>query len=241
MEPDFFILALFITAIIITSSLFIANRPHSLPKGRTALIIAHPDDEVMFFYPTLLHMPKNSVRLLCVTTGNADKLGAKRSQELHASCDAMPSIFLCDVRDAFPDGMDQHWDISECSRLINDFFLKHEITDVLTFDENGISNHPNHCEVYAAVHQALSEYKAPISAYFLRTISFWRKYLGVSAVFFDAMMESSPCTVTNSNPFWTLRALTRHWSQMVWYRWFWCFVSRYSYSNSFDVEHFGVK
>jgi N-acetylglucosaminylphosphatidylinositol deacetylase len=77
----------------------------SLQNKRILLLIAHPDDEAMFFAPTLLALTRpengNHVKLLCLssgmssatsikpqqlthacTTGDADGLGETRKQEL---------------------------------------------------------------------------------------------------------------------------------------------------------------
>ena len=47
------------------------------------LVIAHPDDESMFFIPVLLHF-QQSVKwhLLCLSSGNFNGLGSTRIQEL---------------------------------------------------------------------------------------------------------------------------------------------------------------
>jgi N-acetylglucosaminylphosphatidylinositol deacetylase len=67
-------------------------------RGKNVLLlIAHPDDEVMFFGPTLIGLTnttaENSVSVLCLSngflslgmllrTGNADGLGSIREKEL---------------------------------------------------------------------------------------------------------------------------------------------------------------
>lgn len=58
----------------------------TLRNKRICLLIAHPDDEAMFFAPTLLALTKpelgNHVKILCLSTGNADGLGETRKKEL---------------------------------------------------------------------------------------------------------------------------------------------------------------
>lgn len=53
---------------------------------RICLLIAHPDDEAMFFSPTVLALTRpetgNHVKILCLSTGNADGLGETRKKEL---------------------------------------------------------------------------------------------------------------------------------------------------------------
>lgn len=51
------------------------------------LITAHPDDECMFFAPSINHFIKSgmSVDLLCLSTGNFDGIGEVRTEELRKS------------------------------------------------------------------------------------------------------------------------------------------------------------
>ncbi len=51
------------------------------------LITAHPDDECMFFSPTILNLRRQGilVNLLCLSNGNADGLGQVREKELRES------------------------------------------------------------------------------------------------------------------------------------------------------------
>ena len=52
------------------------------------LVIAHPDDEAMFFVPTihtLVQEAHSNVYILCLSTGNFDGLGSVRTEELYAS------------------------------------------------------------------------------------------------------------------------------------------------------------
>lgn len=53
------------------------------------IVIAHPDDECMFFGPTITSLrtlTKSKVHVLCLSTGNADGLGTLRKKELVKSC-----------------------------------------------------------------------------------------------------------------------------------------------------------
>ncbi|KAJ2988818.1 hypothetical protein NUW58_g3783 [Xylaria curta] len=58
----------------------------TLHKKKICLLIAHPDDEAMFFAPTMLALTRpetgNHVKILCLSTGNADGLGETRKREL---------------------------------------------------------------------------------------------------------------------------------------------------------------
>ena len=58
-----------------------------LIKHNMLYVIAHPDDEAMFFVPSIIALGKhNNLHMLCLSNGNADGLGRVREKELEASC-----------------------------------------------------------------------------------------------------------------------------------------------------------
>lgn len=64
----------------------VATRFPTLRGKRICLLIAHPDDEAMFFAPTVLALTRpelqNHVKILCLSSGDAAGLGDTRKQEL---------------------------------------------------------------------------------------------------------------------------------------------------------------
>lgn len=58
----------------------------TLRNRRICLLIAHPDDEAMFFAPTVLALTRphlgNHVKILCLSSGDAAGLGETRKREL---------------------------------------------------------------------------------------------------------------------------------------------------------------
>nr|XP_054111879.1 N-acetylglucosaminyl-phosphatidylinositol de-N-acetylase isoform X2 [Callithrix jacchus] len=73
-------------------------------ESRTLLVIAHPDDEAMFFAPTVLGLARlrHRVYLLCFSAGNYYNQGETRKKELLQSCDVLgippSSIMIIDHR-----------------------------------------------------------------------------------------------------------------------------------------------
>ena len=65
------------------------NDTGSPPK--VLLVTAHPDDESLFFAPTLASLQTSNadVFFLCLSTGDADGLGKVRQQELIQSLDVL--------------------------------------------------------------------------------------------------------------------------------------------------------
>ena len=58
------------------------------PNDRVLIVTAHPDDECMFFGPTLCHLADRNIqaKVLCLSTGNFYGKGDRRTKELEASC-----------------------------------------------------------------------------------------------------------------------------------------------------------
>lgn len=133
-----------------------------------SLVIAHPDDEVMFFAPTLLQLDSflpSSVlfNVICLSKGNADNLGDKREVELQESINFLMANSNRDVQlyqFDYADGMEEIWDVdSLASTVLNDVLLPQGKKEnvLLTFDAHGVSGHPNHISCHNAAEALLND------------------------------------------------------------------------------------
>eukprot|EP01119_Soliformovum_irregulare_P015771 TRINITY_DN4493_c0_g1_i1.p1 TRINITY_DN4493_c0_g1~~TRINITY_DN4493_c0_g1_i1.p1 ORF type:complete len:242 (+),score=37.30 TRINITY_DN4493_c0_g1_i1:1-726(+) len=211
---------------------------------RVLLVTAHPDDEAMFFVPTISTLIKNSqiVFLLCLSMGDFAGLGETRKKELVSACDYLEieGVYIID-RPELKDGPRSDWPTDLISQIIRDHVTKLNITKIITFDRQGVSGHPNHISVSNGVRTFLQHHPSEITAWQLESVSMLRKWWGPLSPIVDALTfflldrKSSHITYTIS-PIEGFRkswaAMELHFSQWVWFRRLFVIFSRYGYSNT---------
>lgn len=223
----------------------VALLPADLVDTLVLFVIAHPDDEVMFFGPTLAEVAAakhgNSVYVLCLSTGNGAGLGAVRAAELVRSVEIMapapapaaswlrlppPQVTVLDDP-RFQDGMDQDWDVAAVAAVVAAHAARIGSPTIVTFDHHGVSHHPNHIAVAAG---AAVWADGGLPVYALVSLPWWNKYLGVVHTVVDLVRGGDGVRVFSllNQVVATLAAMALgHYSQMVWFRWGWLAVSRY--------------
>ncbi|KAF8477267.1 putative deacetylase LmbE-like domain-containing protein [Kalaharituber pfeilii] len=205
---------LFISAIWLTALLYTTNptaSPSRYPtNSRILILVSHPDDEAMFFSPSLLHLTAppldNDLRVLCLSTGDADGLGSVRRHEILVSCamlgvrnvssdtkdgGAAGSVVVLD-KEELRDEMGRVWPAQVVMQAVRD------VTEgtwggwtpeyIVTFDMYGVSGHSNHVSAWAGARNYIrsissspttaTETKIP-KLYTLPTVSLPRKYLSI--------------------------------------------------------------
>lgn len=247
------------------NSLFALRNTTIMPKGKHyLLVIAHPDDECMFFSPTVINLTANGnrVSVLCLSNGNADGLGKVREKELAKSC----KILGCDGEDVnlihhddLQDTMAMSWDSKVIVKELNRFIKSRKETTYhafITFDHLGVSSHPNHTSILPALkayHASLKSETKPV-IWKLLTTSLPRKYSGIvdalpSLLLVTYRVARAPGRGSRkkdkfmcfmNDPLQSFRGqramVTAHASQMRWFRWFWILVGRYMYINELARE-----
>jgi len=159
-----------------------------------------------------------------------------------------------------PDGMNTNWDKNVISKFISDhlkkqFERKETSFDellIITFDEFGISNHPNHIATHFGVKQFLQQSAqqnsilpktiSKINAFKLETTNIVRKYLGILDLpiskFFILLSDNKKNQEEKQQLFYTLtfiqsfKAMQQHRSQFVWFRYLFVLFSRYGFVNT---------
>ncbi|KAF1868381.1 hypothetical protein Lal_00008188 [Lupinus albus] len=128
----------------------------ALQKRNVLLVIAHPDDESMFFTPAINFLTSrgHNVQILCLSVGDADGKGHIRKQELFQACVAlkvpMQQVKIVNHPD-LQDGFGKVWNHSLLANIIEEEITIHCINMVITFDNYGVSGHCNHRDVHYGV------------------------------------------------------------------------------------------
>ncbi|EME85662.1 uncharacterized protein MYCFIDRAFT_82599 [Pseudocercospora fijiensis CIRAD86] len=273
------LLAWQIPVLILSLWIFTAYMTRSFPTlvgKRICLIIAHPDDEAMFFAPTLRALTKpdlgNQFVLICFSSGDADGLGHIRKEELvksalHLGIKSSDHVVVIEDKN-FQDSMTATWDAKLIAQTLTKFFapnasttpvatnLETRIDALITFDDRGVSGHPNHISLYhgcvaflRSLMQGRSGWECPVKLYTLTSTNMVRKYSSVMdaavtvlACIFKTkergayptplLMVSLPGDVKKAQEAMT----TAHKSQMRWFRWGWIGISRYMVMNDLTKQ-----
>ncbi|WPH01991.1 LmbE-like protein [Acrodontium crateriforme] len=204
-----FSLAIQIPVFILVIWIFTSYMAGSFPtlKGkRILLLIAHPDDEAMFFAPALLWLTQphlqNRLFILCLSSGDADGLGHIRKEELRKSALALgitSSEHVVVIEDAkLPDSMTETWDPKLIASVLQNYFAPKMLSTpttsapeayidaIITFDQGGVSGHPNHISLFhgatAFIRNLMSRHTgwdSPVKLYTLTTVNVVRKYSSI--------------------------------------------------------------
>ncbi|KAJ6216825.1 hypothetical protein RDWZM_007982 [Blomia tropicalis] len=230
-------------------------------KQNVLFVIAHPDDESMFFGPTLLREIRERIRqpsidttvhLLCLSHGNFYGDGKKRFNELTNACQYLvnycsdfnytnlnknkPSFVLKVIDDEYlPDSPNVQWSDHLIRKYVIDYVKVNDIGKIITFDSFGISGHSNH----VAIHLALSDHQfrnsSTIQIWQLLTVPLWRKYLSLFDLFITYQNDGEIVHRLSFTDYWNLvETLRHHRSQMLWFRYLYAVTSRYMFINTLN-------
>uniref|UniRef100_A0A7S3CNW0 N-acetylglucosaminylphosphatidylinositol deacetylase n=1 Tax=Strombidium rassoulzadegani TaxID=1082188 RepID=A0A7S3CNW0_9SPIT len=221
-------------------------RGHRKLQPNTLFVLAHPDDECMFFTPTIHGMQQSSnLYILILCNGGWDGLGKVRELEMEQSAKYQGFVDVKVIDDprlkdnpgANGESPLEIWDVDVVVEQIH----KHikalnaekgkEIGTIVTFDHLGVSMHTNHIATH---YGCLKYYQSDAYSgdmYTLETIPMFRKY--------DFFLDNFLARLDQVNyflhsPFQAATALAIHHSQFVWYRKLFMGFSRYVYYNGLN-------
>ena len=223
-------------------------------------ITAHPDDEVMFFVPTIVSLP-NPKWILCLSNGNFDGLGKEREMELHRASELLGfDKIICLDHPALQDGPTVVWSKYDVTRVLKQYLTMDRTIHLITFDEGGVSGHFNHQCTYRGVQQFLYEQRRngtqqqihgwkletitnPVMKYF--PIVHWCWFIGTWLVSVTSQQPTLPRCVslrpletfvetTSYKPLLNWKCMAAHNTQFVWYRRLFVIFSIYTYFNRLE-------
>ncbi len=113
------------------------------------IVVAHPDDESIFFGGLVQRERKSPWHLVCVTDGNADGRGQDRNRDFRKAAKTL-KIKRAEHWD-FPDHYNERLDLD---RLIANLKKLEKPKTVFTHSILGDYGHPHHQDVCLAVHRA---------------------------------------------------------------------------------------
>uniref|UniRef100_A0A5B7CCP9 N-acetylglucosaminylphosphatidylinositol deacetylase n=1 Tax=Davidia involucrata TaxID=16924 RepID=A0A5B7CCP9_DAVIN len=219
------------------------NKGEVLHKKNVLLVVAHPDDESMFFAPTITYLISrgHNLHILCMSTGNADGMGNIRKEELYQASAILKvplqQVKILDHSD-LQDGFGKVWDCNLLARIIEEETLNHSIDVIITFDNYGVSGHCNHRDVNHGIRKLLSvTSQRNIEAWELVSTNILRKYSGpvdiwlsiISAMIYP---NGQMHCLLNEHPCKSHTAMAQHMSQWVWFRKLFVSFSSYTYVNT---------
>eukprot|EP01137_Pigoraptor_chileana_P000708 Opistho-2@37306 len=229
-----------------------ATKRDAARDGDALVVTAHPDDECLFFAPSILRLASDgrNVHVLCLSTGDYEGLGSIRRQELFKSCKCLgidESRVEIINDDALPDNPKVEWSTTRIATHIAAYIDRQKsrldattdaqstggIAVILSFDDSGVSGHPNHISVHRAIAEmARCRRLEGIRTLALETTNVVRKYISVVDVAFSHLLCETTASSSYSQYTRAVRAMRAHASQFVWYRRLYVLFSRYMWVNT---------
>ena len=198
------------------------------------LLIAHPDDESMFFLPVIVGLRKRKVPiyLLCVTSGNAEGKGEVRAKELQKLAEYL-QLAGCEIIDnvLFPDSMSVEWDILLLKEAVIPYLKQNNVKFLYTFDDYGVSGHCNHISLSFLA----ARFELDCEVFRLKSHSFFWKYSFITKLIdyrINNMKESYSLCLWEGLQL-AYNCMKIHSSQLIWFRYLYIFFSRYTCKNEF--------
>lgn len=222
------------------SGAYVGNAHLDTYPQHVLVLTAHPDDECMFFAPTIHALRAHGVQVsaLCLSQGNADGLGHLRTSELVRSYDVLgvPAKHVACIDDPrLQDGLQQVWSPAAVRDVVKAHMAHSDVDTILTFDEGGVSLHPNHQALFHGAellqHELATQARA-VTLWTLHTYS-WRIKFGGALVSLLQRTEPHDYLFRSSLKAYiqSLRAMYQHQTQLVWFRYLYVLSSSYMFAN----------
>lgn len=123
-------------------------------KQKAIIIVAHPDDEALFFSSILDHRTLEK-HVICITDGNADGRGAERDHEFKKCMEFfnVESFEKFNLPDRYDEGLDQSFLEEKLKQSFENYLEKDSL--IFTHGPFGDYGHPHHITTSFVVHKIL--------------------------------------------------------------------------------------
>lgn len=122
-----------------------------LKQKHNAVIVAHPDDESLFFAGLIMQKRKRPWTVICATDGNADGNGTIRMDQFRQATKKMGVNKIHTL--GLPDEYNKRLDVELIEALLKDL---RDFDEVYTHNPIGEYGHPHHQDVSYAVHKCFN-------------------------------------------------------------------------------------
>ncbi|XP_020572024.1 probable N-acetylglucosaminyl-phosphatidylinositol de-N-acetylase isoform X2 [Phalaenopsis equestris] len=179
--------------------------------------------------------------ILMTNPCNAEGKGNIRKEELYRACATLKvplqQIKIVDHPD-LQDGFGKPWSHQLLATFVEEEIKKHCIDVLISFDNYGVSGHPNHRDVHNGICIFLHKnVEINIEAWELISTNIIRKYIGPVDIWISLLsslsgQNGSICCMPNLHPLKCYQAMAEHYSQWLWFRKLFVVLSRYTYVNT---------
>uniref|UniRef100_A0A915M8S3 N-acetylglucosaminylphosphatidylinositol deacetylase n=1 Tax=Meloidogyne javanica TaxID=6303 RepID=A0A915M8S3_MELJA len=175
----------------------------------------------MFFSPTLFTLKSVGVvlHIFCITSGDSDGNGLIRIKELSEASNnyGIPNdhVHILDPNGKiFVDGFVE-WNITSLAEILLKR-IKQPPKGIITFDEWGVSGHPNHINCFKTINLLTKRWNNT-KFFALQSVPLWRKYLGFFDVYLTELLEGNKQIVyiTWSGPISAYKIMTNHYKSQM--------------------------
>jgi N-acetylglucosaminylphosphatidylinositol deacetylase len=237
-------------ALLLTARLHLARQlaspwPFPADGRRVLLVTAHPDDEAMFFVPSLLALRASrpaAIRLLCLSDGGYEGIGDTRAQELRQAA-AVLELDAKLLRSPLAQDGPWLWQHGPLADVIAEHLQEFAADVVLGFDAGGVSGHPNHVSTALALrllagrrrHAAVrfvQLHTLPLLAKYVPGLAAWVLHASPAVARTVLRLPVQPWAVLQpTGPALAHAAMRAHASQLTWFRRLYLAFSAYSHLN----------